>query len=73
MSALALRKADEAHLIYQRLVVMEPDNEQWWTGLAIAREQLGLSAAADYQRALALSGDDSPAAELARSRLQETG
>lgn len=73
VSALALGKADEARLIYQRLVVLEPDNDQWWTGLAIAREQLGLSAAADYQRALALSGGDTATAELARSRLQETG
>jgi hypothetical protein len=73
VAALSSQKAREAHLIYERLVACEPENEQWWAGLAISRDQLGLDATGDYERALAISEQDSALSQLARARLQETG
>ena len=67
VAALGSHREREAYLIYERLVVLEPDNEQWRVGLAISRDQIGLDAVADYERALAISGDDSAWSQLARS------
>ncbi len=73
VAALGSHRAREAYLIYEHLVVLEPDSEQWRVGLAISRDQIGLDAVADYERALAISEDDSALSQLARSRLQGTG
>lgn len=73
VAALASGQTAEAHMVYERLLVMEPDNEQWWAGLAVSSERLGMEAASVYQEALARSEGDSKVQQLVRTRLQGLG
>jgi len=73
LAALASGRPAEAHIVYERLLVMEPDNEQWWAGLAVSSERLGLEATSVYQEALARGDGDSKVQQLVRTRLQGLG
>ena len=73
LSALASGFSAEALIVYERLLVMEPDNEQWWAGLAISKERLGLEAVSVYQEALARSAENTKVQQLALMRLQGLG
>lgn len=74
-AAVAMRTArpQEAELVYERLVALEPAQERWWTGLALAREQQGLTAAPLYDQALALAAPGSPFGQLINARIEASG
>ncbi|MEZ5561260.1 MAG: hypothetical protein R3E86_22305 [Pseudomonadales bacterium] len=74
-AAVAMRTArpQEAELVYERLVALEPEQERWWTGLALAREQQGLAAAPLYDQALALATRGSPIEQLISARIGASG
>ena len=41
VSALSSGRFGEARVVYKHLVVRDPSDPRWWTGIAVATEQLG--------------------------------
>ena len=72
LAAMRLGSYGEALVIYESLAREEPISVRWRVGMALAREQLGLDAAASYREALALSEGFEEIRELLRVKLGES-